>query len=121
MLVPGVQRGRKKRTLLPFECALGTAFVPNGGGPSAANDIDHLFKEVPLWFEAFTGRNFADIGIVGFTGPFKADTHPQSSRALPGLERDIFDVFYEKPFHQSHPFRFDPFAIRALFLGDRLR
>src|SRR5262245_28795751 len=120
MLMPGVQWRREKRAFLPFECALGTAFVPNRGSPAAANNINHLFKEMPLGLEVFTRRNFADIRIVGFTCPFEANPHRQSSRALPGLKWNVFDVADEKSFHQSHPFRLDPFAIRALFLGNRL-
>src|SRR5262245_11941767 len=108
MLMPGVQWRGEKRAFLPFECALGTAFVPSRGGPAAANNINHLFKEMPLWLEAFTRRNFADIRIIGFTRPFETDPHGQSSRALPGLERHILDVSDEKPFHQSHPFCLDP-------------
>src|SRR4029077_2786582 len=69
VLMPGVQRRGKKRAFLPFKGALGTAFIPDSGGPAAAHDINHFFKEMFLWFKTFASRNFTDIRVVGFTRP----------------------------------------------------
>src|SRR5439155_12352154 len=51
VLIPGIERRRKKRPLAPLEGLLFTSVAPNRRRAPAVNDKNHFLEHVLLWFE----------------------------------------------------------------------
>src|SRR5690349_15162249 len=72
-----------------------------------------------LRLERLSGRNLADISVIGLAGAGKTNPAGKSTGASPRLEGNFPDVFEKESLDQRNPFVLDPTPVGASVLADR--
>src|SRR5581483_473510 len=92
MLIRGVQRDREQTPGLPFEAVLLAALVPHAGAAVPAEDVHHLFVQVPARLERLARRDLTNVGRGQVPGAIELYLDCGAACARPGLEPDVVDV-----------------------------
>ena len=95
----GIERDRKKASLLPFEVHLAAVIAgrPDFRRATAGDNVDQLFVQMIFGMERSARRNFADIHAGEAFHPFEIDVSTPASGSLPWLERQLGDIFNTEP------------------------
>ena len=109
----GVERNRKKRTLLPFECLLlGLAVIPHFGRAAAFNHEDLLFIHMLFSIQCAARRNLNHIHAPQAFRTEELDVCAATAQTLPRLHRQIMHALHADGAMHRNAFCFHEAIIR---------
>ena len=88
--------------------------VPNRRRAAAADDVNRLFEQLALRFEALAGSDFTNVAIIDLSRAFHLQERAVTALALPPFQFYVTDIFDEKSPDDGNAFAFDPFFIARL-------
>src|SRR5262245_56095060 len=105
--MPGVDRNREQRALLPFEdVALAVIVEPDlGGAPALDHEVDFLVQ-MPLRIECASTRHLDDIAAPFALGAMELDIGPLAAEPLPWCQRQVLHLSHTDVPVDGNAFRF---------------
>jgi hypothetical protein len=111
VLIPGVERQRKKASLMPFEGLLRSLVIPNGGRAPPFENINHIFIEMLLGIQALPRGNLAHVSARRSFSTLHIDEGTVSSDSVPRFQLNFPQILDKKGLNDGYPFSQLPFLI----------